>query len=72
MSKPTAAVKNRYNRKAYDRIELTVKKGEKERLEAFARAQGQSVNGFIGSLIREKMGMNETEGSKESTDGEET
>lgn len=55
MSKTSAAVKNRWNEKAYDRIPLTVPKGEKEVIRAYAEANGESVNGYINRLIAEDM-----------------
>lgn len=53
MGKTSAAVKNRYNEKAYDRINLTVPKGEKEVIKAHAESQGESVNAFIYRTITE-------------------
>ncbi len=53
MGKTSAAVKNRYNDKAYDRINLTVPKGQKEAIQKHAEAQGESVNGFIQRAIKE-------------------
>lgn len=43
----------KYNEKAYDRIALTVKKGEKDRLKAHAEQQGETLNGFINRAIGE-------------------
>ena len=37
----------RYNKKAYDRIDLVVKKGQRQLLKAFAASQGKSLNRFI-------------------------
>lgn len=45
----------RYNKKAYDRIEIKVKKGEKAAITAFAQAQGKSVNRLVVDLIEEAM-----------------
>lgn len=60
MSKTSAAVKNRWNDKAYDRINLTVPKGQKEIIKAHAEANGESVNGFIQRVINEALnGKNE-------------
>ena len=42
---------NAYIAKAYDRINLTVPKGSKERLQAAADKNGESVNGLINRLI---------------------
>ena len=54
MSKTSSAVKNRYNDKAYDRINLTVPKGEKDKIKAHAdKYDGGSVNGFNQRAIRE-------------------
>lgn len=39
--------KNEYNKSHYDRIDLFVPKGEKERLQELAKAQGKSLNAFI-------------------------
>lgn len=61
MSKTSAKVKNRYNDKAYDRINLTVPKGHKDIIKAHAESQGESVNGFIQRAINEAM-QNDKEG----------
>lgn len=53
MGKTSTASKQRYNEKAYDRIALTVKKGEKDRLKAHAEQQGETLNGFINRAIDE-------------------
>lgn len=53
MSKTSAKVKNRYNDKAYDRINLTVPKGQKDIIKAYAESHGESVNGFIQRAIAE-------------------
>ena len=54
MSKTSSAVKNRYNDKAYDRINLTVPKGDKDKIKVHAdKYDGGSVNGFIQRAIRE-------------------
>ena len=55
MAKTSAAVKNRYNDKAYDRINLTVPKGQKDIIKAYAEAHGESVNGFIQKAIAKAM-----------------
>ena len=56
MGKTSSAVKNRYNSKVYDRINLTVKKGNKEALQAVAESIGiKSVNEFINLAIEEKI-----------------
>lgn len=47
----TTAYKNKYNAKHYDRINLIVPKGEKDRLKQLATAQGISLNEYICRLI---------------------
>lgn len=37
----------RYNKKAYDRIDLIVKKGQREIIKELAATQGKSLNRFI-------------------------
>lgn len=55
MGKTSAAVKNRYAAKAYDRINLIVKKGQKQVIQDHAEKTGESVNGFINRAIEEAM-----------------
>lgn len=40
-----------YNRKAYDRIHLYVRAGERERIRQFAQDHGQTLNAYIVGLI---------------------
>ena len=61
MSKTSSASKNKYNAKAYDRINLTVPKGQKEKLLAHAEARGESLNGFIKRAIEETLKRDTTE-----------
>lgn len=49
------AYNNTFIAQAYDRINLTVPKGDKERIKAYAEAQGKSVNGYINDLIEKDM-----------------
>ena len=53
MGKASTAAQNRYIAKKYNRINLTVDKGEKEIIAAHAEKRGESVNGFINRAIRE-------------------
>lgn len=50
-----------YNEKSYDRLAITIPKGQKTAVEAFAREQGQSVNGLVNALLRAAMGLSEEE-----------
>lgn len=51
MSKAQTAANKRYNLKAYDRIEITVQKGNREIIAQAAAAAGMSVNAFIKEAI---------------------
>lgn len=56
VSKAQQNATNKWIAKAYDRINLTVPKGRKEEIQAFAMVSGESVNGFINRAIGEAMG----------------
>ena len=45
----------RYNKKAYDRINVVVKKGQRQIIKDFAASQGKSLNRFICDAIAEQM-----------------
>ena len=53
MGKASTRAQNKYILKAYDRINLTVPKGQKEEIKAHADSVGESVNGFINRAINE-------------------
>lgn len=55
MAKRNIAKQNEYISRTYDRINLVVKKGEKEKIRQFAANRGESVVGFINRIIREAM-----------------
>ena len=46
---------NEYNSKAYDRINFTLPKGEKDIVRAAAEKAGQSVNAYIAQALAERM-----------------
>lgn len=54
-AKTSAAVKNKWNRENYDRIEIIVPKGDKPRIKAHAESRGESVNAFINRAISETL-----------------
>lgn len=45
----------RYNKKTYDRIEIKVKKGRKQKIFDYAASQSKSVNQFIVELIDKEL-----------------
>ena len=46
----------RYNKKAYDRIDVIVPKGKRQVIKDFAASQGKSLNKFICDAIEDQMG----------------
>lgn len=55
VSKAHQKATNKYIAKAYDRINLTVPKGQREAIATHAQQQGESVNSFINKAIVEKI-----------------
>ena len=55
VSKSQQKAVNKYMAKAYDRINLIVQKGDRDRIKAHADTRGESVNGFIKRAIRAQM-----------------
>ena len=55
-SKAHIKATNKYISKAYDRVNLTLPKGQKEIIREYAEAHGMSLNGYINKLISEDMG----------------
>ena len=45
----------RYNKKAYDRIDVIVPKGKRKVIKDFAEKQGKSTNRFINDAIDKAM-----------------
>lgn len=45
----------RYNKKAYDRIDVIVPKGKRQLIKDFAASQGKSLNKFICDAIEYQM-----------------
>ncbi len=54
MGKASTIAKNKYNLKAYDRINLTIPKGRKADIQAVAEEQGESINGYIKKAVAVK------------------
>ena len=53
VSKAQQRAVHKYVKANYDRLDLTVQKGQKEIIKAHAEARGESVNGFINRAISE-------------------
>lgn len=55
VSKAQQAAVHKYVKNNYDRLELTLPKGQKEEIKVFAASRGESVNAFISKLIADEM-----------------
>ena len=56
MGKPATRAKNKYNDKAYDRLNINVPKGDRELIKAVADSMGMSLNTFVTRLIYRELG----------------
>jgi len=57
----TTEYKRAFVENNYDRISVTIPKGQKQAVEAHAKRKGTSVNGLINDLLRADMGVSEGE-----------
>lgn len=57
--KNSTASTYKYQKRVYDRIAVQVRKGDRQRLQDHAAAQGQSLNAWIRGAINQRL---ETEG----------
>ena len=55
VSKSQQKAVHKYVKANYDRIELTVPKGQKDIIKAHAEAQGESVNQYIITSINQRI-----------------
>ena len=55
ISKAQQKAVQKYVKKNYDRIELTVPKGQKDFISQLATAAGESVNGYIEKAVEERI-----------------
>lgn len=51
MGKASTRAKNKYNRKAYDRINIMVPAGDRAIIRAAAEMNGMSMNEYISRLV---------------------
>ena len=64
MSKPTNAVKDRWNAKNYDDLRVRVPKGRKADIEAYAAEHEITINSLINSLLANTLSLTEDEWKK--------
>lgn len=57
----TTEYKRAFVEKNYDRLAITVPKGQKQAIEAHAKAKGESINGLVNALLRAEMGLSDDE-----------
>lgn len=57
MGKTSSAVKQRYNEKAYDRLAITIPKGQKATVQAAAEREGESINTYTNKALLARMGL---------------
>jgi len=53
--------KRSFNEQNYERLSITVPKGQKQAIQAHAEAKGQSINGLVNGLLQADMGLSEDE-----------
>ncbi|MEK4520037.1 transcriptional regulator [Paenibacillus sp. FSL H8-0122] len=63
--KASTRAKDKYNAANYDQVKLWVKKGDRERIDAAAKAVEMSRNAFILEAIEEKMKRDKEEPPQE-------
>ena len=68
--KKSTRYKNRYNAENYDSLRIVVPKGRKAEIKAYARAAGESINGLVNALLRERLGQSEDEWKRGEGSGE--
>ena len=56
----------KYIKGNYDRLNILIPKGYKQIVEAHAKARGESINGFVNSLLRKELGVSESEWKQDS------
>lgn len=70
VSKAQQKAVNGYISRNYDRINLTIPKGQKEAVDAHAKSKGLSTNGLVNELLRIDMGISAAEWKAKSVSTE--
>lgn len=67
-AKKTTAYKQKFNEQAYDRLAITIPKGQKAAVQAAADKAGESINQYTNTALLTRMKLSEwpemTEGPK--------
>lgn len=61
MGKTSTEAKNKWMKNNYDFVSLTLPKGDKEKIQAYAATRGESVNALIRRLLAEEMERGEND-----------
>ncbi|MBP3428557.1 MAG: hypothetical protein J6M47_09895 [Clostridia bacterium] len=69
VSKAQQKAVNSYISRNYDRINLTVPKGQKAAIDAHAKGKGLSTNALLNELLRADMGVSEENWKVKSSSG---
>ena len=51
------AYKQAFNEKAYDRLAITIPKGQKATVQAAAEQEGESINSYTNTALLARMGL---------------
>ena len=51
------AYKQAFNEKAYDRLAITINKGQKATVQAAAEQEGESINSYTNKALLARMGL---------------
>lgn len=73
MAKTTAAQQravHKYVKNNYDRLELSVPKGEKEVIQQAAKQAGQSVNAYVYEAVKRRMEREQNPGVVKNLEGD--
>ena len=68
VSKAQQKAVNGYISRNYDRINLTVPKGQKAAIDAHAKSKGLSTNALLNELLRADMGVSEADWKAKSAE----
>ena len=65
-SKAQQKAVRKYKENNYDRLEISVPKGQKEAIKGIAQAQNETLNGFVNAAIDERVARltNQQEGAE--------
>lgn len=60
VSKAQQKAVSKYMKANYDEIKIRIPKGQKDAVQAYAQAKGESVNALIWNLLQDAMGVDKT------------